>query len=289
MLSDLFLQHSGAAFGVAPPPVAELESWLGAALAEARAELPDIVQTDEEFALHLGRSVARLPKPATYRKLRTTDLYLASACARHDTRALAEFEQRYFPIAQRAMERLDVPQLVADDVIAELREKLFVGAPGGLPMIVDYGGRGELGAWLRSVVVHATLNALRRHDKRTSIDDEAELVEPGDPEVAYLKSLYGAEFSAALRATMPRLPDRDRTLLRQRFLDDVSSEALAKLHGVHRATIARWLDDACDRLLTGVRAELAERLSLRESELDSLIGIGRSELSITLSRLLGSG
>jgi RNA polymerase sigma-70 factor (ECF subfamily) len=47
-------------------------------------------------------------------------------------------------------------------------------------------------------------------------------------------------------------------------------------------TVQRWLASAEQQLLAGVRQVLRERLELRASELDSLLGLVRSQLSVSL-------
>ena len=54
---------------------------------------------------------------------------------------------------------------------------------------------------------------------------------------------------------------------------------------VHRATVARWLAELREHLLAATRAHLAESLQLKEDELDSLIRLLRTELSLSLSPL----
>jgi RNA polymerase sigma-70 factor (ECF subfamily) len=282
----LFLSHAGERFAAGAIPEAELEVWLDQAIESAECAYPDVARSPEDFTVHLAKVMQRLPTPAAFRKLHTTDLYLAFACAGLDAHALLHFEKRYFPLADRAVGRLNLPGSVTGDVLAELREYLFVGRPDSPPRIGHYGGRGDLGAWVRSVVVNASFNAVRRDEKNTELEEADDVAAVGDPELAYLKNAYGAQLSSALRETLSKLPDDRRTLLRQRFLDGLSSEALARLHGVHRATVAKWIGEACDALLAGVRATLAQQLSVHESELDSIIRAGRTDLDVTLSRLL---
>jgi RNA polymerase sigma-70 factor, ECF subfamily len=286
MLANLFLSYLSEASRDQLPGAVDLEAWLLESVTNAQTAFPEIHQTPEEFTRYLAAAVAALPTPSSFRKLLTTDLYLACACGRLDSHALAIFEQRYLPPAQRALARLDAPRSVTDDLVAGLREKLFFGAPGARPLITEYGGRGGLGAWVRSVVVHAALNAMRKEDKTTALEEAPDLVDPGDPELAYLKSTYGVEFKTALGEGMSLLSDRERNVLRQRYLDGLNIDALGRLYGVHRATVARWITEACDALLSNVRVNLARRLALTESELDSVIRMGRSGLDVTLSRLL---
>jgi RNA polymerase sigma-70 factor (ECF subfamily) len=213
------------------------------------------------------------------------DLYLADACARLDPGALTIFEKRYLPVAKRAVERLKVTPLAGDEAIAELREKLFVARPGQKPQIAQYSGRGSLQAWVRSVVVHAAMRADRDVARRSALSDVPEQAEPLTPELVHLKSKYQEEFQAALVEAVNGLSDRDRNVLRQRYLDGLNIDALGVLYGVHRATAARWVSDASEALLDAVSKRLAKRLGLQKGELEGMINMARSGLDLTLSRI----
>src|SRR5438128_2172894 len=81
-----------------------------------------------------------------------------------------------------------------------------------------------------------------------------------DPELGRLKEHYAADFRLAVRGGIAALGRRERTLLRQHFIDGVSLDQLAVLHRVHRATIARWIAQARRTLLELIRASLSQRL-----------------------------
>ena len=57
---------------------------------------------------------------------------------------------------------------------------------------------------------------------------------------------------------------------------------------MHRATTARWVADLRTELEQAIRGALASRLNLASSELDSLLGLVASQLSISLDRLMPS-
>jgi RNA polymerase sigma-70 factor (ECF subfamily) len=283
VLFDLLLRHLSEAAAAELRGSDDAKEWLEESLRVAEAAFPELRIAREGFVERLAGCLAALPSPSSYRKLHGTDVYLTYACVLGEPRALSAFEAKYLPAARQALARLGVSGIVADEVMAGLPTRLFVGSGEG-PLVAKYEGRSNLGAWVRSVVVNAALNAARTERKHESVQDVAELVEPGNPEVTYLKRAYGDAFEEALRAAMAALPDRERTLLRQRYFDGLNIDALGRLYGVHRATVARWIADACDRILAHVRTSLADEMS--ESELNSMIRVGRSELDATLSGLL---
>jgi RNA polymerase sigma-70 factor (ECF subfamily) len=90
----------------------------------------------------------------------------------------------------------------------------------------------------------------------------------------------------AFATALADLPRRERTILRQYHVDGLSIDELARLHGIHRATSARWIAAARADLVQRVRGHLRAALSLDDRELDSVIGLVRSRLDLSLSRLL---
>jgi RNA polymerase sigma-70 factor (ECF subfamily) len=83
-----------------------------------------------------------------------------------------------------------------------------------------------------------------------------------------------------------RLSDRQRTILRQQLLDGLSIDEIGALYRIHRATAARWLEQARQQVLENTRALLLERLQVRPQELDSIIRLIRSRLEVSLRQLV---
>jgi len=196
------------------------------------------------------------------------DLYLAWACARGDTNALATFEREIIPILERALasfsDRTEVLQI--------LRERMLV-APAG---ITAYDGRAPLATWLR---VCATRIGLREHERaqRHESADDARLAElaPGvpDPGLAYLRRLYGDSFRAAFDAAVASLAPRERNLLRMSVIDGLGIDQLAKIFHIHRSTVARRLELARETLVATTRERMRAELDISESELDSIMRV----------------
>jgi RNA polymerase sigma-70 factor (ECF subfamily) len=63
-------------------------------------------------------------------------------------------------------------------------------------------------------------------------------------------------------------------------------DRIGALLNVHRATAARWIRAASDAVRGETRRLLHERLGLKASELDSLAGLVRSQIHLSLGRLL---
>ena len=87
---------------------------------------------------------------------------------------------------------------------------------------------------------------------------------------------------------MGALDPRSRLLLKQRFVDGMPLEALAKLHAVDRASVVRWVAQARSRVRTLVVERLRAQLALDEDELLATIRLIRSRLELSLRNVLAS-
>ena len=230
------------------------------------------------------------PLAASLDTLHAEDLYLACACAAGDDRALAAFEAEFLPQVADYVAQIERDPVFVDEVRQRLRERLFVSAEvGARPRICEYTGRGALGAWLRVVAVRLALNLRRRAHPTVPADgeDAPALRSPApDPEVDYLKTRYGEEFRAAFRATLGTLSQDERNLLKLHYLDGLNIDEIGVAYRVHRATVARWLAQARERILTETRNRLAERLDAGSEDVDSVLDLVRSQLDVSIYNLL---
>jgi RNA polymerase sigma-70 factor (ECF subfamily) len=283
-LARVFLAHRASP--TASLDAAELEATLAALVAAARAAHPTVRLAPEAFVAHLA---ARLPArglPAALSGVHAADLWLACACAEGDDRALAIFEERFLPEVDRAVQR--GAGGLSDEVRQRVRERLLV-ASGGPPRIARYEGRGPLKAWVR-VSASRALSNLKREERREVPVDDPEAAGPSfrppDPELSFLKARYRGEFKQAMKEAAAGLAPRERTLLKLCFVDGQSYADVARLHRVNRSTVMRWVDLATGRLLEETRRILRARLDVSGGELESLLAVVRSQLSVSLPGVL---
>jgi RNA polymerase sigma-70 factor (ECF subfamily) len=213
------------------------------------------------------------------------DVALARGCAEGDRDAIAAFDRDLTPVIERAVDAVGATAAERADVCQIVRARLLVAAPGRAPRIASYQGNGSLKSWVRVVATREAARLVRRERREVAAEDDelAELLTAdASPELAYLKRLYRAELAAAFREAVERLDDRARLLLRQHGLDGLSIDRLAAFHGVHRATAARWVQDARVEVLKGTRKILAERLRLHADEIDSVMRLVESRLDFSL-------
>jgi len=262
---------------------------LAAIIGDATARWPGIARDDEGFAAAFARALdPELTVEAAARPVHGLDLFLAHACARGDATALAVFERELMPVVDRALGRAGL----GDSALAELRQRmrasLFVAREDRPPAIASYAGRAPLVAWLR-VVAAREASALARRDHHVPADDDEidGMVEQTlDPELQLDREAYRNEFRDAFAEAFARLAAADRNLLRLHLLDRVGIDEIAAMHGVHRATAARWLKRVREQLFRDTRHGLMARLKLTPSEFESAMRLVRSHLDVSITRHL---
>jgi RNA polymerase sigma-70 factor (ECF subfamily) len=265
---------------------AEWYAWLARALAAAVAAWPDVRLAPELFAAHVAAKADALADPGGYPKLHTTDLYLARAGAEADLGAVRAFRERLAPELERGLSRIKLPVAVVEDLRSTLGEALLFGH-NGPPRLLEYGGLGRLGAWLRSVAVHAALNARRDWRKHVHVDEASRLADLAvGPELAYLKKLYAAEFKEAFRKGLEAASARERTLLRLHYLDGLNLDAIGAFYRVNRSTVSRWLAGVRASLFSRIKRDLSRRWALSDEQFESILRLAQSGLDTAIVSLL---
>lgn len=214
------------------------------------------------------------------------DLRLAWAAAHGDATAIARVDALLVELGP-AVRRVDPAPAFADEVRQATRVRLLVG-DGGAPRIAAYAGRGPLRAWLQVAAARIALDLKRgRRDAAVPDDVLGELVarEP-DPELRHLGALYRAEFREALSAALAALPERARAVLRLHHVDGMRLAEIGRLYQVHESTASRWAAQAAAAVADDARARLIARLALSPSEVDSIGRLVRSQLDLSIARLL---
>jgi RNA polymerase sigma-70 factor (ECF subfamily) len=112
------------------------------------------------------------------------------------------------------------------------------------------------------------------------------VVESDEPEVALLRRRHRAELQAAVEQAIASLTPKERTLMRLYAADGQTVDELSVAYQVNRGTILRWLARVRRRILAETQRQLGERLRLSPSELNSLMRALRSDLHLSLNRLL---
>lgn len=244
----------------------------------AQARWPNVPLSPERFASAWIRLTDSTDAPL---EQHAADVYLATACLDAMPEALAEL--RHLVTTQLpALTGLGLSAADANDVISDTLSALIDGK------LRRYSGRGPLEAWLRIMLTNRALDRVRRETKAVEFDDVllGDLSSANAPELELLRTQCYGNFSTAFRAAITRLTARQRNLLRQHHLDELTLEELGALYQVHRATAARWLAEARGQLLELTHEELSQRLGLRQNEVESLIRVIGSRLDLSASLFL---
>ncbi len=268
------------------PDAGDLDAAVARIAAAGREVWPDVELARDALAAHVAARRAEDPG-APLEPAFAADYYLAVALAQQVPAAMRVFEARLVPEIDVALRRLRLPGGAADEVKQALRVELLVGDP--VARIGDFGGRGELAAWLRVTATRKALKLLRKAGREETLDEL--LLEhwpdatPG-PAGKHLKITYTAELKRAVAEALGQLEVRQRNLLRQHVLDGLTIDELARLYRAHRATCARWLADARADLARHTRRRLVASLGLGTDEVDSVLRMLDSDIELSLSRLL---
>ena len=274
------------------PLARPLSPLFDAAVARAEAAWPDVHVDRERFASFLDARI----EEADLEHAKVEDLWAACACAGGDVRAIRAVERRYFPDVDASLGKMGLAADRAGEVKQGLRKLVFVGDVGSdgapvPPRIAEYRGSGDLRAWLRVTAMRGALKLLRKHGRETSASDDALLEarsSADDPELAYMKAAYRASFRAAFQEALESLHPKERTLLKQQIVDGLGIDELGGLYQVHRATAARWVASAREKLLTRTRRTFMMNARITSDECESIMRLVRSQLDVSLHRRLSA-
>jgi RNA polymerase sigma-70 factor, ECF subfamily len=276
--------------------VPDLDRRLWQLVAEGRAAWPALAVDAKDVVAFIARQVTPELADAALDGLRPADLYLACACAKQVTGAVAAFDRDYMREVDIALARMRIGPPRLSDIKQLVRQRLFVGggtsgAPTSAGKISEYGGRGDLRRWVRSVAVRTCLNDLRKGKREILVDDDQLIaqhtVSADDPEVEYMKRTYSEEFKAAFSESLTKLEPREQTLLRYHHVDGLNIDEIGAIYRVHRVTAFRWLEKAKEHLVGATLDILRNRLKLPANELDSVLRMIRSQIHLSLVRQLG--
>jgi len=287
-----FVAAAPAALRAELEAVPDLGRRLWNLVAEGRAAWPDVTLEPRLLVGFVARHLdADGDASEILDGLRPADLYLACACAAGSTSAINTFDRHYMKEVDIALARMRVGPTRTADVKQLVRQRLFVGKDGISGKIGDYAGRGDLRRWVRSVAVRTCLNDMRKGKREIVTDDDhliAQHAMPGDdPEIAYMKRTYAAQFKAAFAEALAGLGPREQTLLRYQHVDGLNIDEIGAIYRVHRVTAFRWLEKAKEQLVKATLELLRDRLRLTGKELDSVLRMIRSQIHLSLIRHLG--
>jgi RNA polymerase sigma-70 factor (ECF subfamily) len=260
-------------------------------LRAARTRWPEIKLDGRVFwrylseRLPLGDASQAHPGTAPVEE-RVACVYLCCACVLGDEAACRAFHQSYAGVIRGAIARIERDPGFVEELSAQFLDKLLVGPE---PRLKHYKGRGNLAAWLKVAAARTALDAKRTrvHFEDEAVTSIAEAAASMSPESLLFCRAHAQDVLNALAKATARLLPKQRNLLRMHYADALSIDDIGAVHSVHRATAARWLEQARALVESTVREILAHEHSLDSGEIATLVHGSRDGLEEALRGLLG--
>ncbi|RKH13898.1 transcriptional regulator [Corallococcus sp. CA047B] len=258
------------------------------ALSQA-ATLRDAAPTPGDFARHLGGLLSEAADPMlALERLHVRDLALALSCAQGLPAARALLEQEVLLKLRVPLSRIHPSPVFVDEVLQVLRTNLLMPRAEAPSRLLGYSGVGPLLHWVSISAVRLALRMRKAQGDASHVEAEvlAAHPAPGGLELGFVREEARGHVRSAFILAVASLDDEDRELLRLHFVERLSLERMGALFGLHKSTLSRRLSAVQTRLEKRTRRALAERLSLPEPEIDSLMRAIHGRLDLSLSGLL---
>jgi RNA polymerase sigma-70 factor (ECF subfamily) len=213
------------------------------------------------------------------------DEYLRLACLAGVSGAVETLETEFIaPLAPILGKRTGDTE-IAEEALQQLRHKLLVGER---PRLASYRSTGHLRAWLQVVAIRLCQDIGRQRGVRW--EREAPLAEhlmcnQVEPQARLEKQELDELFVSALREVIRELPERERYALRMHLLAGWNVSQIGEALSTHRATAARWIVAAKQRLNDRVRSLLRQRLDLSRDEMERLFTLLSTQFDFRLSQV----
>ncbi len=257
-----------------------------------REEFDQIVQAigaASNFGLEAGAEATRRQQAAYFGGLKLDDLILARACARGNERAW----ERFVALHRQPLIRAAIAITASDTLGRELADQLYAELFGLTTRdgerrcpLESYRGRGSLMGWLRTTLAQRHVDHHRRNRKLTSLDGGPQEIDLPAADAQPPQSAPG--LSQLRRAVEQALRERDvedRFLLAAYYLDGQTLLQIARVLGVHEATVSRRLRRATEDTRKHILKNLQrEGLSRRAAE--EALGADPRDLDLNLKKAL---
>jgi RNA polymerase sigma-70 factor, ECF subfamily len=268
-------------------PIVGEDSVLRQAWQGGRERWPEVRLSLEDFVAHVTalRSEGDAPNPGDL-SLHGDDMFLVAACVAGDIRALSVFECSFMAELPKVVSAIDPAPAFGAEVAQLLRERLLCPP---LERLRHYSATGSLAGWLRVAAKRLAVDLKRREGVSLRQTGELATVVANashGPEWELVRRRFRKPLEAALCAALDALPARERMVLRLYLLRGENIDAIGKIYGVHRATVARWIVAAQRSIITAVTTRLQDQFGFSAGECHSLARDLKSSLEFTLERLL---
>jgi len=247
---------------------------------------------DAGTAQNFGLAEAPNVSPATpkqqaafFRGLCVADLALARACARGNERAWEHFIAVYRQPLTRAAIAITGSETLGCDLADQLYAELY-----GLNVregqrrcpLLSYRGRGSLMGWLRTTLAQRHVDHYRR-TRREEPSEEFDEPAPDPPPQTPARELSLLE--RAIEQVVSGRQAEERYLLAAYYLDGQTLLEIARVLGVHEATVSRRLHRTADQIRKQILKDL-QRQGMSRRAAEETMGADPRDLEVNLKKLL---
>jgi RNA polymerase sigma-70 factor (ECF subfamily) len=230
-------------------------------------------------------TATRQQQTVFFRGLCVSDLALARACARGNERAWEHFVAVYRqPLTRAAIAITGSETLgheLADQLYAELYGLNVRDGERRCPLL-SYGGRGSLMSWLRTTLAQRHVDHYRRTRREEPIEDfDAPALHPPQQTPARELSLL----ERAIEHAVSGREAEERYLLAAYYLDEHTLLEIARVLGVHEATVSRKLHRAADAIRKQIFKNL-RRGGMSRRAAEEAMGADPRDVEVNLKKLL---
>lgn len=234
----------------------------------------------------LARSVTKAGGAVTaLERTHLEDLALATAAASGAPRAIEDVDAAVRSAGRAVARTMRLSDAEADEAAQIARVKLLVRTATVDAAITRYSGAGPLRAFVASVVGQEALRLVKKAGRERPEEDLSAIVLPQITSARIAGPFLDA-FKRAFHDALATLDARERTVLRLTVVDGLTADEVGAGYQVHRVTVARWLRQIRERLLSATRARLAADLALSASGLDAMVETHLADVDVSLSRVL---
>jgi RNA polymerase sigma-70 factor, ECF subfamily len=244
--------------------------------------------TAQNFGLSEAAHASQDQQRVFFRGLCMADLVLARACARGNAHAWEHFVATYRQPLTRAAIAITGSETLGRDLADQLYAELY-----GLSEregerrcpLLSYRGRGSLVGWLRTTLAQRHVDHYRRTRREEPID---EFDAPAPDPAPQTPRRELTQLERAIEQVLGSRSAEERYLMAAYYLDGQTLLEIARVLGVHEATVSRKLHRAAKEIRKQIGKNL-ERNGMSRRAAEELMGAGREELGdleVNLKKLL---
>jgi RNA polymerase sigma-70 factor (ECF subfamily) len=239
----------------------------------------------QNFGLETGVAATPRQQAEFFRGLRLNDLVLARACAAGNEHAWEHFIAQHRQPLIRAAIAITGSETLGRDLADQLYAELFgLNTRDGerrCPLL-SYRGRGSLMGWLRTTLAQRHVDHHRRNRREQPLE---EIEVPAADASAQTPGAELSQLEGAIEQALLERHSEERFLLAAYYLDGQTLLQIARVLGVHEATVSRKLRRAIESTRKQVLRNLhLDGMSTRAAE--EAFGADPRDLYVNLKKLL---